>query len=89
LIEASGSAVMLREEGGRFLGVSFLTIPESRVNPPAQGELVFHRYGNDYFLASVWTADSKNGRSIPRSKQEKRIASLAGGSVQTAAVQVK
>jgi hypothetical protein len=89
LISASGSVITLREEGGRMLSVSFLTIPESRVAPKAAGELVFNRYGNDYFLARVWTPDSKLGRSLPKTKQEKDVAKLAGGLVQTAAVRVK
>jgi hypothetical protein len=89
LIQSSATAIMLREVDGRMLGVSFLTIPESRLAAPAKSELVFNRYGNDYFLASVWSRDSKNGRALPKSKQEKRIADLARGSLQTAAVQAK
>ena len=38
-----------------------------------QGKLVFHRYGENYFLAEVWTAGDKTGRKLLKSKQERRI----------------
>lgn len=89
LIEAKGSAITVREEAGRLVAVSFMTIPESRLATPAYGELMFNRYGNDYFLASVWTPDSKEGRSLPQTRREKEVARLAAGLVQTAAVHAK
>ncbi len=89
LIEAKGSAVIVREEAGRLVAVSFMTIPESRVAPLADGKLLFNRYGNDYFLASVWTPDSRDGRSLPQTRREKEVARLAAGLVQTAAVHAK
>src|SRR5258708_3010692 len=36
-----------------------------------QAKLVFHRYGERYFLAEVWT--SEGGRSLGQSKQERAI----------------
>jgi hypothetical protein len=38
-----------------------------------QGKLVFHRYGENYFLSEVWTAGDKTGRKLLKSKQERRI----------------
>jgi len=38
-------------------------------------KLVFHRYGNQYFLAQVWSAGNSEGRELPRSRAEREIAS--------------
>ncbi len=36
--------------------------------------LVFHRYGDVYFLCQVWTGDSVMGQAIGESKREKELA---------------
>ena len=46
---------------------------------PANGQelnarLVFHRYGNKYFLSQVWMAGEMSGRELEKSKQERAIA---------------
>jgi hypothetical protein len=38
-------------------------------------KLVFHRYGDSYFLAQVWNGDGDTGRELPKSKAEKELAS--------------
>jgi hypothetical protein len=38
-----------------------------------QTKLVFHRYGNQYFLAQVWTAGESNGREFPKSRAEREL----------------
>ena len=35
--------------------------------------LVFHRYGNTYFLSQVWMAGESSGRQLPRTGQERAI----------------
>ena len=42
-----------------------------RTNPAVQSKLVFHRYGNTYFLSEIWRAGENNGRMIRKSSQEK------------------
>jgi hypothetical protein len=39
-----------------------------------QSKLVFHRYGDRYFLAQVWTAGNNAGRELPKSRQEVEVA---------------
>jgi hypothetical protein len=92
LIQAKGSAITLREEGGHLVAASLMNIPESRVAAAAAvdtGELVFKRYGDTYFLDKVWTADSTTGYSLPKTAQEKQLAKLAGGTFQSAAIHTK
>jgi len=38
-----------------------------------KSKLVFHRYGNRYFLTEVWNAGEKDGRQLMKSKEEKAI----------------
>ena len=39
--------------------------------------LVFHRYGNQYFLSQVWDGFRFQGREIPISRTERELASRA------------
>ncbi|HEY6045812.1 MAG TPA: hypothetical protein VIU65_04365 [Pyrinomonadaceae bacterium] len=36
-------------------------------------KLVFHRYGNTFFLSEVWTAGERQGRQLLKSRQERAI----------------
>jgi hypothetical protein len=37
-------------------------------------KLVFHRYGNRYFLTQIWMAGDSRGKELPKSRLEKEIA---------------
>jgi hypothetical protein len=39
-----------------------------------QTKLVFHRYGNHYFLSQVWIAGNDHGNALPRSHRESELA---------------
>jgi len=39
-----------------------------------RGKLVFHRYGNTYFLSEVWFAASRSGRKVLQSQSEEELA---------------
>ena len=54
-----------------------LTIPVTRLNPNREGTLVFHRYGDDYFLFQVWPAGGNTGRALPQSRTERELARKA------------
>jgi hypothetical protein len=38
-----------------------------------RGELVFHRYGDNYFLYEIWTPGMETGRVLPTSREEKTL----------------
>jgi hypothetical protein len=44
--------------------------PESKLSP----KVVFHRYGNEYFLAEAWTSRNTIGRSVNKTGAERRLA---------------
>ena len=43
-------------------------------NPASQTKLVFHRYGDQYFLYQVWIQGKTNGREFLPSPREKEVA---------------
>lgn len=51
----------------------FLAVNSIQSNTPKDAKLVFHRYGDIYFLAEVWNGNSEIGRQVPQSKAEKEI----------------
>jgi hypothetical protein len=87
-IHQSGGVLTLSQVGGRTICV--LTLPASRPSAPSTGVLEFHRYGDTYFLSSVWTPQSAEGRSLPKGSQEKELARRLGiGPIQAAALKTK
>jgi hypothetical protein len=37
-------------------------------------KLVFHRYGNSYFLSQIWAAGDNSGHELPKSARELEVA---------------
>jgi hypothetical protein len=66
-------------------GVAAHNVDGNRKAEPAR--LVFHRYGDTYFLAEIWTGDISVGRALARSAREKELAHSGAGR-QLAMVQV-
>ena len=55
-----------------------MTIPKVTLNQVNRGALVFHRYGDDYFLSEVWPEGSSTGRELPKSRAERELARNGG-----------
>jgi len=67
------SAVVIRSAGSAT-GVIMIA---NRVAFPGRqefGKLVFHRYGNHYFLSEVWGTDQDMGSQVPKAAQERELA---------------
>lgn len=47
------------------------------LNYSDQAKLIFHRYGNLYFLSQVWTLGGNVGRELPKSKVEREASQTA------------
>jgi hypothetical protein len=52
----------------------FETGPVEARRTPDRAKLVFHRYGDDYFLAQVWTPGDDTGRMLFPSHRERRLS---------------
>jgi type IV secretory pathway protease TraF len=50
-----------------------MTIPAITSKPSQRGKVVFHRYGNRYFLSEVWMAGESTGRVCVMSRREKNL----------------
>ena len=65
-----GDAMMIRCENAKSSALRLTNAIEDKRNV-GQVKLVFHRYGERYFLAEVWTGES--GRELLKSRQERAI----------------
>ena len=54
------------------------TLPNYAKSPSTRSRLVFHKYGNEYFLAQVWTGGQNVARNPLSSKRAMEIASSGG-----------
>jgi hypothetical protein len=44
------------------------------LRPSEKTKLVFHRYGDRYFLSQIWTAGNSSGSELPPSRREAEVA---------------
>jgi hypothetical protein len=75
---AAGEALRIRGIANEK-SVVRLSNPITRIEPAQKGQLVFHRYGNQYFLSEVWTAGMSNGRQLLKSAAEKALQREVAG----------
>jgi hypothetical protein len=60
-------------------GKSILSLVRPELPNASGSKLVFHHYGNQYFLAEAWGAEGRTGMVAPPSKLEKELR-MANGS---------
>jgi hypothetical protein len=54
-----------------------VAIGAATLQPSDRGKLVFHRYGNKYFLYQVWSAGEASGFQLPKGHAEKEVIRAA------------
>jgi len=64
--------ILIRSNNGKAYGVR-LSSNTVAPSPKDQTELVFHRYGEQYFLSQVWTAGDTLGLQLPKSSIERGL----------------
>ncbi|HEV8371247.1 MAG TPA: hypothetical protein VGQ39_25105 [Pyrinomonadaceae bacterium] len=73
----SGDSVLtISSTDGRVKLFRLTTRAETLV-PKEEGTLVFHRYGDQYFLFQVWPAGASTGRALLKSHSEREIEQKA------------
>jgi hypothetical protein len=85
LIQNQDGVLIVKGMGSRPVSVISHSHATTRPNAPGQGEVVFNRYGDTYFLTRVWTPESNDGREVVKSPREKELAAR-GGFAQSATV---
>jgi hypothetical protein len=65
-------ALLVRSQDNRVTALVSTNSVEASAER-SQARLVFHRYGEQYFLSQVWNAGSLAGRELPASKAEREV----------------
>ena len=71
--DGSGGQLVKISNAKAAKSVFAMTVGLSRKGNTEKGKLVFHRYGNRYFLAEIWAAGERDGQKLQKSKEEKAI----------------
>jgi len=67
------TVVQVQNADGRPVANRF-SVPISTFKTKNRGELVFHRYGDQYFLSEVWPAGGGTGRAFIKTRAERDLA---------------
>jgi hypothetical protein len=72
-VGSSGTAMIIESQDRSLVK---LVLPNACESAQVQqkSKLVFHRYGDQYFLAQIWTAGNDRGRELLKTEQEREIA---------------
>jgi hypothetical protein len=70
----SSRVTLIRNADGRRVHTTILTMPVPPETTPFTAKLVFHRYGDQYFLHQVWTPASERGGQLSQSQAERAMA---------------
>ena len=84
-VDVTNHVLRIRERAGRSIA-TVLTIPTIRKQIPEMGELVFTRYGSDYFLSKAFWAGDAAGEELTKSRSEVLLAAKKGPRVTIALV---
>jgi len=67
-----GNALAMRNRDANVTKLVLSTVCQSRT--ATKNKLIFHRYGDAYFLSQIWTEGNSLGYEIPKSAREKEMA---------------
>jgi hypothetical protein len=71
---ANGDALLINSRDSSESAIRLSNPIRSR-DVQEKGKLVFHRYGERYFLSEVWTPGEQTGRQLRKSSAERAIES--------------
>lgn len=71
--QLSPAVMLIKSDDGSGAAMA-LANPAQANKAPDEAKLVFHRYGDQYFLFQVWTPGSNTGREVAKSKLERELA---------------
>jgi hypothetical protein len=78
----SGNVLLLRGTTQNRSQI-LMAMGSTTTKPTEKGRLVFHRYGNKYFLHQIWSPGATNGFELPKSHAEKETIRAANTQVPT------
>jgi hypothetical protein len=68
-----GGTLLIRGTDNKVIKLVNANYKQSN-GPSARTKLVFHCYGNRYFLSQIWSEGSDRGRQLPKSAAESEVA---------------
>ena len=80
--DAAPGVVRLRSGDARS-SVVIIALPVQASAAPGQGKLVFHKYGNEYFLSQIWKQGDNMGRELRTTRREIEVAAGARRDVES------
>lgn len=89
-ILSANDALLIQSADGKSSALRLTQATTAKRNKSSHARLVFHRYGERYFLAQVWSGADNTGRQLLKSQEERaleqELGSIAatGGSAPTA-----
>jgi len=70
-LNQAGDAIAIKSVDGDQ--VLRLSSPRQRSDRQMNAKLVFHRYGNTYFLSQIWMAGESTGRELAKTRGERAV----------------
>lgn len=68
----SQSVLVIRSADSRATQI-FSTMGTQSRKTPNESSLVFHRYGDEYFLSAIWTTGNDTGHELSKSPAEREL----------------
>ena len=72
-VASQSGLLMIRPQGSQPIQA----MPQGTVQAttiPSAGKLVFHRYGNNYFLSQIWRGGYEYGSQLKKTRAEREMA---------------
>ena len=70
---SNGDMVVQVRSADGHENINRITVPVVSRTLTNRASLVFHRYGDEYFLFQIWPAGANTGRALPKSRGEKDV----------------
>jgi hypothetical protein len=71
------TALLFKSADGRTSRIVNM-LPAQRMDAQLKASIVFHQYGDSYFLSEVWTGADEYGLALPKSRAERDRNEVAG-----------
>ena len=85
LQKAANGRLRIQSNDGRTV-TTFLAMPKQGKVTAEKSHFIFHRYGGEYFLATIWTPGQEVGWEVLQGKLESELAKKATQPMETATV---
>jgi hypothetical protein len=72
-MDQAGRTLSIRDADGKPVSM-VQSLRCEKLDAAKSTKLVFHRYGDQYFLAQIWIAGRAAGHELPKSHQENEVA---------------